>query len=93
MPKDHQADHAYQDPEIARVCDKLTATAAAEMKAHGASVPLILDRLLTYCAATDVMVAGSRQAARTFRAVASDIEARTMAAFEGEMPSSGSVRH
>lgn len=61
------------------LCDLVLEGAAGVMQASGASVPMILDRMLTYAAAQAVAGAGSAATAEMFRQVAANIEGGALA--------------
>lgn len=76
-------DKTRQTEAQRKFCD-LTITRAAELMAEeGASVPLILDRLLTFSAAQACVIDG-QDAARVFRSIADEIESGTFAHLEGK---------
>ncbi|PZX18757.1 hypothetical protein LX81_00450 [Palleronia aestuarii] len=62
------------DHEAKSLCDTIVARAATMMQESGASVPMILDRLLTYSAAQAYFDIGPEQTAELFRRTADNIE-------------------
>jgi hypothetical protein len=62
------------EAEVRRLCDRLVTTCAEMAVEGGASVPMLLDRMLTYAAAQAVVIDGSRNTAEVFRTLATTIE-------------------
>ena len=66
-------------------CDQLVARAAQVMVEQvGASVPMILDRMMTYCAAQACCIDGSPKTAAAFHILAARIEAGAFHSITGE---------
>lgn len=57
------------------ICDKAVHGVAAGLVDAGAPLTLIMERMLTFCAAHAVSNGGARMAANTFRSIADEIEA------------------
>lgn len=72
-----------QDPQTEFV-DVALRLAAASCQERGATVPLILDRMLTFAAAQAALIDGSAQTARQFRQMADRIEAGCFYSITGE---------
>ena len=74
------------DQAVARdACDKLLHLAAETMiKQAGASVEMVIDRLVTYSAAQICSIEGSKRAAEVFRDVADKIDAGLFNRITGE---------
>ncbi len=62
------------EQETKRLCDTIVARAAVMMQENGASVPMILDRLLTYSAAQAYFDIGPELTAELLRTTADNIE-------------------
>ncbi|WP_299837500.1 hypothetical protein [uncultured Jannaschia sp.] len=60
--------------ETKSLCDTIVTQAAMAMQENGASVELILDRLLTYSAAQAYFDTGPEYTAALFRSIADNIE-------------------
>lgn len=74
-PKAARADTECVE-EVKRQCDQIIYRAARLMvEGNGASVPLMLDRLLSFAAAQATATDGKRRAAEAFREMACRIEA------------------
>lgn len=62
------------DKDLTRRCDAIIRNAATEMQAAGLPSEIVMDRMLTYCAANIVSWEGTLGAAATFRLLAARIE-------------------
>lgn len=65
-------------------CDTMITAAVAELHAAGASVPMILDRILTLAAAQACAIDGSPKTAKNFRIFAEKIDAGLFHSITGE---------
>lgn len=71
-----------KNQETQTACDKIVATAAQMMVDSGASGPMALDRMLTYCAAQACSIDGAFQTAALFRHIAEQVESGIFAHLE-----------
>ena len=62
------------DKQTKAKCDRIVAKSARTMVEVGASVPMVLDRMLTYATAQACSYGGSVEAAKMFRHIAEQIE-------------------
>ena len=70
------------DKQTQAKCDRIVAKSARTMVEVGASVPMVLDRMLTYATAQACSIGGSVEAAKMFRHIAAQIEAGVFAHVE-----------
>ena len=72
--------------EIAAFCDGITHRAATVMiEEGGASLEMVIDRLLTFAAAQAVSIDGSKNTAATFRQLADRIDEGVFARVEAQV--------
>ena len=72
--------------EIAAFCDGITHRAATMMiEEGGASLEMVIDRLLTFAAAQAVSIDGSEQTAKVFRQLADRIQQGAFARIEANV--------
>ena len=78
------------DAELRRQCDLPVSTCAEIAVERGVSIPMLLDRLLTFAAAHAVSIEGTPATARAFRTMAENVESGIFARFD---PESKGQRH
>ena len=72
------------DAELRRYCDEFVVNAARVMLERGATIPMVLDRMLTFAAAQSVSIEGTPATARAFRTMAENVESGIFARFDPE---------
>ena len=72
------------EAELRRQCDLLVSTCAEMAVERGVSIPMLLDRLLTFAAAHAVSIEGTPATARAFRTMAENVERGIFARFDPE---------
>lgn len=79
----------FQNPKLTRHCDAAVYQLALDLLDHGAPLPMILDRLVTFSIAHGVRDNGPEHVATVLREIADRVEAGVMASIEAQ----GEVRH
>ena len=73
--KTHNAAIEDESVKALKACDQLVHGIAKELVEAGIPLTLVLERMLTFCAAHTVSNGGVARAANTFRSIALEIEA------------------